>query len=331
MDALKFANISKPDVIGPTSAKLALGVTPTAAALLGKQISNSSAVSGSALLASASADLGAKLTPIIKARERSGVGRLQRMLADSIATDSIIKGWNSSVIDSMLKSIEKQFVRTSHLTADLNSFLSTSELIKANLGLPLQDVRPKLMRDLGRFAIPVTLVDASPTVSVAPVRLTPRTFVRPGPMQGGRIEDFLTWVREDLAGKYWGVFDALAWSRDGVSQAANSAAELLRHLLNELVPEADVWQRMTERGELATGKKRAPHPPWKNRLELLAVTYGLSEPDLTLLFLTPGLPKCAEDIKHDTHVHTRGELMRVLGGVEDFLTYLAARIDRSRF
>jgi hypothetical protein len=60
---------------------------------------------------------------------------------------------------------------------------------------------------------------------------------------------------------------------------------------------------------------------------LLALSHALDETSLVLLFGKPGLSRQIEDIKHDTHLRTKGELLRVWGGIEYFLAFLAASID----
>lgn len=159
-----------------------------------------------------------------------------------------------------------------------------------------------------------------------PVELIPRPVERPLSLQTRRrrryvdeVDEFLYRVRPDLVGKRRATLEDLDRSPDPLSQAACSGAELIIHLFCELVPDDEVRR--------AYGGAAGKRPPWADRLLLLRAKYGFdAEASAVIEHGILHTRKRLEDIKHDSHLHTRCELEDALGDLQRLLLITARAV-----
>lgn len=167
-------------------------------------------------------------------------------------------------------------------------------------------------------------------VAIRPMRPTPRTRVvstRQTTRGWDEVDEFLARYHPALVDKRRAMWDVDR--PDGISGAANAAAELMRILVDHLAPCPLVWMFMRSKG-LNTKHRPDQRPERRHHYSVIASAYGL-ELD-TMLRLTGGgqLSKRLENIKHDgwrrEPAEVRATLMVLVGTVEEFLAYLAASI-----
>lgn len=145
---------------------------------------------------------------------------------------------------------------------------------------------------------------------------------------GDQVDDFLRRVHPVLFHKRVGMH-ASPDRPDGISQSANSGAELLRILIDRLVPCNEVWGYMKDIGELLPGKRSAKtRPPKEHHFGLISLRQGLDPQTMMALSLSGGLGNKLEDLKHDHWKMdpraAREKLIHRIQQVEELLAYMAA-------
>lgn len=164
--------------------------------------------------------------------------------------------------------------------------------------------------------------------------LVPTPRVAPSPrrtQEHDRVDAFLGSLHPILIEKR-AAMHAPVDRPDGISQNANSAAELMRILLDRLVPCKDVWDYMRELGLDVRGNRGKTRPPKDRHFELVAHRHGVDAVVVLDLSFDGGLGNRFEALKHDSYMRPRivvaDELRHLIDRLERLLDFLASSLQR---
>ena len=172
------------------------------------------------------------------------------------------------------------------------------------------------------------------TRSTAPIE---RTIVVPAKRTGPTLDEvvaFLARLHPALKIKYEGMYEAIDGT-DGISQSANSAAELLILLTYQLAPYRAVWMYISSIDANPKGKFPDEPPPKDRHFELIAHKYRLDFSTVMELAVGGLLANEFQKLKHNDYKLTRQDaearLMRLIDKLEDLLSYLVQSLQLYRF
>lgn len=144
------------------------------------------------------------------------------------------------------------------------------------------------------------------------------------------VEEWLERRRADLPGKRQGMWFAIAESPDPVSQACNSAVELLLQLFSVcgVTPRRIAsWASGTKYYEDAVDtRQRELRATWRGRLRFAATLAGFDELGQDLAASLADAPQLLQDMKHQAHRYTVDQVEAQLQRVEEILRLFAGRI-----